>query len=111
MLTPNYQKALDYVLSIEEIDSVMVGFGNESEIDDMVNYLSGSMDSGYNPPVAHKKIHVNHEDCMGCGACMESCASGALFYDTNGLAQVDHTKCITCGYCSYACPYRAIIMY
>jgi ferredoxin len=65
----------------------------------------------YNPDTSLKKIRINHEDCMGCGACMKICASGAIYYDENGLAVVDQDKCVTCGYCAYACPERAIIMY
>ena len=111
-LTSTYQKALDYVFSQPEIDSIMVGFGHPSEIDDLINYLAGTMDSGHNPDVSHKRIRVNQEDCEGCGACRAMCASGAIFWNPeNGLAEVDQEKCLTCGYCIPACPVRAMIMY
>lgn len=110
-LTENYQKSLDYVFSKEEIQSVMIGFGSKSEIDDIVSYLDGTMSADYNPDTSHKKMRINQEDCEGCGSCMKVCASKAIFYNKNGLAEIDQSRCLTCGYCSYACPVRAVIRY
>ncbi|MBQ2287198.1 MAG: aldo/keto reductase [Lachnospiraceae bacterium] len=110
-LTDHYQEALNYVYSIPEIDSVMIGFGKISEVDDLIAYLDGSMDKNYNPDVSKKKVYVNQEDCEGCGACKNACPAGAIFYNDKGLAEVNHDKCLTCGYCSPVCPVRAVIMY
>ena len=110
-LTDHYQEALDYVFSKPEIDSVMIGFGKISEVDDLMSYLDGSMEKDYNPDVSKKKVYVNQEDCEGCGACKNACPAGAIFYNDNGLAEVNHDKCLTCGYCSPVCPVRAVIMY
>ena len=110
-LTTTYQKALDFVFSQPEIDSVMIGFGSTSEIDDLMNYMDGNMPADYNPDTSKKRIHINQGDCLGCGACKAICASQAIFWNENGLAEVDQSRCLTCGYCSYACPVRAIIMY
>ena len=110
-LTEDYQKALDYVFTQDFMDAVMVGFTNTSEIDDMMCYLSGKMESSYNPDVSRKKMYVNQEDCEGCGTCLKICAAGAVHYNKNGLAEIDQSKCLTCGYCAQGCPVRAIIMY
>lgn len=110
-LTAHYQEALDYVFSKPEIDSVMIGFGKISEVDDLLSYLDGSMEPSYNPDISKKKVYINQEDCEGCGSCKAVCPAGAIFYNDNGLAEVDHQKCLTCGYCSPVCPVRAIIMY
>ena len=110
-LTADYQKALDYVFSQDCVDAVMLGFTSTSEIDDMMCYLSGTMESSYNPDVSRKKMYVNQEDCEGCGACLKICAAGAVHYNKNGLAEIDQSKCLTCGYCAQGCPVRAIIMY
>lgn len=110
-LTGHYQEALDYIYSKEEIESVMIGFGKTTEIDDLLAYLEGSMEPTYNPDVSKKKVYVNQEDCEGCGACKEACPAGAIFYNENGLAEINHDICLTCGYCSPVCPVRAVIMY
>ena len=110
-LTAHYQEALDYVFGIDAIDSVMIGFGKISDVDDILSYLNGTMAADYNPDVSKKRVHVNQEDCEGCGACKNACPAGAIYWNENGLATVDHEKCLTCGYCSPVCPVRAVIMY
>ncbi len=110
-LTGSYQEALDYVFSKPEIDSVMIGFGKISEVDDLLSYLEGTMAPTFNPDVSHKKIRINQEDCEGCGSCKEACPNNAIFYNASGLAEVNQDLCLTCGYCSPACPVRAVIMY
>ena len=72
-LTGHYQEALDYVFSKDCIDSVMIGFGKISEVDDLLSYLDGSMDKSYNPDISKKKVYINQEDCEGCGACKAAC--------------------------------------
>ena len=110
-LTAHYQKALDYVFGAPAIDAVMIGFGKISDVDDILSYLDGTMPAGYNPDVSAKRVHVNQEDCEGCGACKNACPAGAIYWNENGLADVDLEKCLTCGYCSPVCPVRAVIMY
>lgn len=110
-LTATYQKALNFVFAIKEIQSAMIGFGAKSEIDDILAYLDGTMASDYNPDISKKRVHISQDDCEGCGSCKQACPNGAIFWNENGLAQVNPDICLTCGYCIPACPVRALIMY
>ena len=110
-LTVTYQKALDFVCSKPCIDSVMIGFGSRSDIDDIVSYMDGEMASEYNPDVSNTSMLVEESNCEGGGTCMTMCESEALFFNERGLAEIDGSKCLTCGYCAPVCPTRAIIMY
>ncbi len=110
-LTGEYQKALNYVFSLKQIDSVMIGFGSIADVDDLLLYESGKMPPDYNPDVSKKKMIIEQSDCEGCGTCMKACQSRAIFYNERGLAQIRQELCLTCGYCAAACPVRAIIMY
>ena len=109
-LTGSYMKALNYVRDTG-VQTMMIGFGKKSEIDDIVNYAEGKLPEDYQPEVSFKKIRIDQGDCEGCGACIEKCESRAIFRNELGLADVDHDKCLTCGYCAPVCPVRAIIMW
>lgn len=109
-LTSSYQDALNYILSIDEISSVMIGFSSEKEIDDAINYFEGRMAPEYNPDVSAKRMWIEESDCEGCGSCLKACQSQAIYYNERGLARIKEDLCLTCGYCAAACPVRAIIM-
>lgn len=40
-------------------------------------------------------------------ACMQTCPTGAIYKDANGVVLIDADKCIGCRYCEWACPYGA----
>lgn len=110
-LTGNYVKALDYVSSLEGIDSIMVGIGKFEEIDRLVEYAEGTLPADYVPDISKKKIHIDVGDCESCGTCIERCPNNAIGWNKNGIAEVNHDICLTCGYCAPVCPVRAIIMW
>lgn len=110
-LTRTYQKALNYARSVYGVNSLMVGFGKTSEVDQMLDYLEGRMAEDYQPDVSKKRIRIDQSDCEGCGACKNRCPNHAIFWNENGLADVNHDICLTCGYCAPVCPVRAIIMF
>ena len=110
-LTGEYVKALDYVSSLEGIDSIMVGIGKREEVDRLVEYAEGTLPDYYVPDISKKRIQIDPGDCEGCGKCIERCPNNAIYRNASGLAEVNHDICLTCGYCAPVCPVRAIIMW
>ena len=110
-LTGTYLKALNYVSSIDGIDSIMVGIGKKEEIDNLVDFAEGKLAADFQPDVSKKKIRIDPGDCEGCGTCIERCPNKAIFRNDDGIAVVNHDVCLTCGYCAPVCPVRAIIMF
>lgn len=41
--------------------------------------------------------------CVGCGACLPACKSGAISL-SGGRAQIDRAACVGCGCCASVCP-------
>ena len=108
-LAADYLEAMDYAFTRPFTDCVMLGMSTRTEADDLLDYLDGRLEDDYSPDISGKTLKVNHEDCVGCGSCRSACASDAIFFAEDGLAEIDLNKCIDCGYCAYACPVRAII--
>lgn len=52
--------------------------------------------------------HINEDDCIACGTCLERCKFGAI--TVNDIAQVNPDKCVGCGLCAVTCSNNAIIM-
>lgn len=109
-LTGSYREALDYVYGLEGIQSMMIGMGKRQEVDDICDYLNGTLSLDYTPDISKKRIFIDQGDCEGCGACIQRCPGKAISFNQNGLAEVNHDICLTCGYCAPVCPARAIIM-
>ena len=70
------------------------------------------------------QAEINHDICISCGKCHESCPYHAVIYlpvpceeacpvkaiskDEFGVEHIDESKCIYCGKCMNACPFGAI---
>ena len=46
--------------------------------------------------------------CRGCGACLESCPTGALSHDDDKVVALDSSQCNHCMLCLDACRYGCI---
>lgn len=51
---------------------------------------------------------VIEADCISCGACADSCPSGAIFQGDSQY-EIDQDMCIQCGACVDTCPTSAIV--
>ena len=51
-------------------------------------------------------VQVNTDECIGCGACVDSCPMDAI--TVNDHAEVDEDACIECGACTGSCPVEAL---
>jgi electron transfer flavoprotein alpha subunit len=52
-------------------------------------------------------LEIDRELCIGCEACVEACAFGALNMDDEGVA-VGNDNCTACGACIDECPVEAL---
>ena len=59
--------------------------------------------------VMTRRLDIDAEACVGCGACLKVCPYAALML-ANGKAHVND-QCIFCGACVESCPFEAIHLY
>lgn len=55
-----------------------------------------------------KKISLDGDKCIDCGACVGLCPVDALSLDKQMKLQLDENKCIQCKACVEACPVDAL---
>lgn len=54
-------------------------------------------------------IHIDRENCIGCGTCVKECFLFCIRMDETGKAFFKgERRCITCGHCLARCPQSAI---
>jgi predicted aldo/keto reductase-like oxidoreductase len=110
-LLRDYTAALDYAFGVPGLDSAVIGFGCEEEIDDIVKYCEGRLEKNYIPDISGRRTRIVHGDCMGCGECIRRCPNNSINYNNYGFAEVDQTTCLNCGYCAPVCPSRALVFF
>ncbi len=55
-----------------------------------------------------RKLNLDRESCMDCGACVSLCPTRALHLTADYSLQLDEDKCVYCELCISACPVRAL---
>ena len=55
-----------------------------------------------------RRVRINEENCLSCGACTGVCLSGALFLNVSSQLTFHPDACVACGICVTACPLQAI---
>ncbi len=71
----------------------------------------GLMGVGYDSIVTTPwNVSLQYTDCVSCGACAETCPTGALMMRERDLEtwELDITRCIYCGDCVEVCPHAAL---
>ncbi len=71
----------------------------------------GLMGVGYDSIVTTPwNVSLQYTDCVSCGACAETCPTGALMMRERDLQtwELDIVRCIYCGDCVEVCPHAAL---
>ncbi len=113
------KKAFDFLRNLGMVDSICVGMKSPAEVEMNVSLIEDrtlSREILSQIETIPRRLRIN-DACLGCGACIEACAQGALSVDLSkadlskgkkGHAIVDNDQCILCGYCGEACQQFAI---
>ncbi|MBP7401311.1 MAG: aldo/keto reductase [Clostridia bacterium] len=103
-LLPRFDEAAEYALGLDCADAYAVGMQTMDEIDMNVALFEGrAVPEGLLARTRARRRRLLVEDwCIGCGACAERCAEGAMRI-VDGRAVVSPDRCILCGYCAGAC--------
>lgn len=103
-LISDYDKCIDYVLDIKEIDSIAIGMQSEAEIKTNILKFSGQKipdDLRHSVKQQNRQLIIS-DWCIGCGKCEEACQQKAIKI-IEGKAEVDTGKCTLCSYCASYC--------
>jgi len=119
-LRKSAKEAFDFLRHLGILDSICVGMKSPAEVEMNVSLFEGrevSSEILAQIETIPRRLRISRKSCIGCGACVETCAQEALSIDFSqadpsegkeGRAVVDQDKCILCGYCADACAQFAI---
>lgn len=103
-LLNQYNKAIDFVRSMDFVSSVAMGMQTMAEVEMNLRVFGGEeVPQELKEQVARQPRRLFIEDwCQGCGSCVERCQHGAISL-VDGKAQVSMEKCVLCSYCASVC--------
>lgn len=104
-LLNNVDKAFEFVLGQECLDSIALGMKSMPEVLMNISVFKGekvSKDILEQVSTIPRKLQID-DYCIGCGSCIERCSAGALTLNEDNKATVDASKCRLCGYCGPVC--------
>ncbi|MDX9801165.1 MAG: aldo/keto reductase [Spirochaetia bacterium] len=104
-----YGKAMQYARSLGNYP-VALGMISAKEVDYNLAYFNSESPEAIPDPTFKdfdKRFHVVTKVCIGCGKCIETCASDAIEFRQE-KAFILAEKCVMCGYCVESCPSMAI---
>ena len=97
---------ISWVMGLPGVNGLALGMLSEAEIEANLSLVceGNAPDQVWTDlEKGRRRITIMRQFCTGCGACIEVCASDAIFMEDE-KANVDDSKCILCGYCASACP-------
>jgi NADH-quinone oxidoreductase subunit F len=57
---------------------------------------------------ALRKFSINQDKCVGCGACIRKCPTGAITGEKKLPHRINPDLCIKCGACADVCKFAAV---
>ena len=98
------RECLDYVLSLDSLDSIAIGMRDAAEVEANTRFFeTGAFAEEHRLRIESLERRLHIEDwCAACGKCVTVCKSGALLVN-NGILRCNADKCRLCGYCGQAC--------
>jgi indolepyruvate ferredoxin oxidoreductase, alpha subunit len=95
------KNALDYALSLDEPSVIITRWPcalKKLSIQDKEEFKD----------VFQNKFEINHDECIGCKACVRTGCPAISFDNETKKATIDIEQCVGCTVCSQVCPVKAI---
>lgn len=98
------KEALEWINSLDFIDSVAVGMQSIEEVNFNCDFFMNNNEDNYllNKLKTRERRLIVEDYCRGCGACVERCKNDGIKLVDGQATPTEN--CILCGYCATVCP-------